>query len=285
MPPTTNKDKNQTNISRQSPNLTTGSRPSTRNGSRRNGESLIIEDLQDINDSTEGRKFLEKHLLLCPPGEPPTHSSLATCLHQVSAMVGIPETALNGIRSVTLLLEEMEETQINVTVKEAFDSQITKFTSDMKLLIEDVRGKIDIHLKAAEEHMVQIAEKESTQPRQAGAQPNMYATALVNPPPHANPKVAAREGIKARQFMLEGINDTKHSHLDIIQLKTELNKLLLESGLEKGRIHSINKLQNGGTLIELDSDEATAWFQLGENRLKFCQKIGPSHHTQEYTTS
>lgn len=76
--------------------------------------------------------------------------------------------------------------------------------------------------------------------------------------------------------MLEGISDTKHSHLDVIQLKAVLNKLLTEMGLDKGQIRSITKIRNGGTLLERDSDEATAWFNKGENRSNFCQKIGPN---------
>jgi hypothetical protein len=33
-----------------------------------------------------------------------------------------------------------------------------------------------------------------------------YANALINPPPHADPRLAARAGIKARQFMFEGLD-------------------------------------------------------------------------------
>ena len=114
-------------------------RPSTRPELR---DSPLPEE-QDINDPLQGRKFLEKHLLLCPEGEPPTHTSLATCLYQVLAMAGVSKPVLNAIRSVAYLLEELEDTHINSTVIEAFDSQITEFSSDMKMLIEDAKEKID----------------------------------------------------------------------------------------------------------------------------------------------
>ena len=77
------------------------------------------EPKQDINDSIEGRAYLEKYLLLCPPGEPPTHNSLATCLHQVAVMKGVSKPVMNAIRAVAFLLGEMEETQINEILKEA----------------------------------------------------------------------------------------------------------------------------------------------------------------------
>ena len=246
-------------------------KPNTRADSR---DSSPPEETHEVNDALQGRKFLEKHLLLCPEGEPPTHTSLSTCLYQVSAMAGVTKTALNAIRSVALLLEEMEETQINEMVKSAFDSQITEFTSDMKLLIEDAKEKIDGHLKASEGRLTQIVDKAAAQPRPP--QVATYATALNSPPPHANPRIAAKEGIKARQFLLEGLADTKFSHTDVFQIKTELNNYLGNLGLEKGKIRSINKLRNGGALMEMDSDAATTWMSDQDNRSKFCNKIGPS---------
>ena len=272
MPPTNGKKgKNQADNPVASPGaLPTMNRPTT----RKDGDAPILEEEQDINNITEGRKFLEKHLLLCPPGEPATHASLAICLRQISAMAGIQKPVLNAIRSVAFLLEELEESQINLTVKEAFDSQTTEFTSDMKMLIEDAKDKINIHLKESEDRLLKIVNEVTSQTKQA--QPNSYAAILATPPPHANPKIAAKEGIKARQFLIEGINNTKLAHLDAFQLKTELNKLLLEIGLTNGKIRSASSLRNGGTLIELDSDDSTSWMTNQDNRNKFSNKIGPN---------
>ena len=227
--------------SRSSPSAAPGTATGTRPNTRRNGTSIIIEDLQDIKDSNEGRKYLEKYSLLCPPGEPPSHTTLATCLHQISAMLGVPKPVINAIRSVAFLLDELEETQINMTVKEAFDSQITEFTSDMQMLIQDAKEKIDIHIKAAEERLTQL----NTPPTPPGNQPaptshsRSYASVLVNPPAHANPRIAAREGIKARQFAVEGIKDSKFSHLDNLQLKAELNKIFRDLDLPAGGLRSV----------------------------------------------
>ena len=86
----------------------------------------------------------------------------------------------------------------------------------------------------------------------------MYASVLINPPAHANPWVAAREGIKARQFVFKGIKNSKFSHLDSTQLKTELNKILLELGLTAGKIWSVANARNGSTIVEADNDEAAS---------------------------
>ena len=238
-------------------------------------DSATPEPQQDINDSIEGRSYLEKYLLLCPPGEPPTHNSLATCLHQIAVMKGVTKQVMNAIRAVAFLLGEMEETQINEILKEAFNTQITELTSDMASLIEDAKEKLNGHFKETEGRLAQLVDKAAALPRQAQQQPASYATIASSPPPHANPRVAAKEGIKARQFLLEGINNTKFSHTDVFQLKNEFNNILGGLGLTNGKIRSINKIRNGGTLIEMDSDAAATWLSEQENQDKTCSKLGP----------
>ena len=252
----------------------TSNRPTTRADATIDRDSLVPEEHQDIKDSLEGRKFLEKRLLLCPIGEPSTHASLAACLYQIAALSGVPRTVLNAVRSVAFMLDEMEDTQINLTVKEAFDSQITEFTSDMKMLIVDAKEKLDDHFKVTEERLTQAINISAAQVKQTPT--NTYASVLTTPPPHANPRIAAREGIRARQFLLEGISNTKFSHTDVFRLKTELNKILGDLGADKVKIRSVNKLRNGGALVEMESDEATVWLTNTDNRSKFNEKIGPN---------
>ena len=146
MPPTaSNRNKSSSNTDKdpESANSNSTTRPNT----RKNGSSFILEDLQDVNDSLEGRKYLEKHSLFCPPGEPVTYQSLATCLHQISALAGLQKPAINAIQSVAFLLDELEDSKINKSVKKALNSQMNKFASDMRRLIEDAKEQIDNHLK------------------------------------------------------------------------------------------------------------------------------------------
>ena len=193
-----NKEEANSNNSRSSPTEGTSARPNT----RRNGTSTLIEDLQDIKDSLEGRKYLEKHFLLCPPGEPSTHTSLATCLHQISGLAGVQKPVINAIRAVAFLLEEMEDTHINEVVRDVLDVQLTEFTTDMKEMIEHAKNKIDEHIKEAKGRLRTPAQQQA--PAQYTQATTSYASVLVSPPAHANPRIAAREGIKARQFMIEG---------------------------------------------------------------------------------
>ena len=63
-------------------------------------------------------------------------------------MAGLQKPVINAIQSVAFLLDEIEDTQISTSVKEALDSQIIEFTSDIKLLIENAKDKINKHLKS-----------------------------------------------------------------------------------------------------------------------------------------
>jgi hypothetical protein len=263
------------NVSSNVKATTIADRAGARTGGPRDSSTPEPQSQKDINNAKEGRTFLEKHLLLCPAGEPPTHDSLATSLFQIAELKGVSKQAENAIRAVAYLLGVMEETQINGILKEAFDIQITELTADMASLIQDAKDKLTDHFKESEEKLAQLIDKADVQHSHTQQQ-TTYASIINNPPPHANPRVAAKEGIKARQILLDGIANTKFSHTDVFQLKTELNNILGGLGLKDGKIRSINKLRNDGTLIEMDTDAATTWLSTQENQDKFCEKIGPS---------
>ena len=175
---------------------------------RRNGSITTPDEYQDIKDAIDGRKYLEKYSLLCPPGEPTSNPALAICLHQIAAMAGLPKQAINAIRSAAFLLEELEEIAVNETIRMAFDSQITEFTADMKLLANDTKEKVQVEIKDQikefTEHITRLS-NQATPINNTVNQQNetetrttkSYAAALINPPPNVNPKLAAREGIKA----------------------------------------------------------------------------------------
>ena len=169
----------------------------TRYNTRRNGASTIVEEVQDFNDALEGRKYLEQHLLLCPAGEPASHQSLATCLHQISSLPNTTKPVINAICAVTLLLEEMEDTQIYTAVKEAVDIQINEVTTDIQKLIEDATDKLNNQFKQVEAKIASLKPPTQTminnQPIHSHASitpmlsqtnpiPNTYAAALIHPP-------------------------------------------------------------------------------------------------------
>ena len=103
-----------------------------------------------------------------------------------------------------------------------------------------------------------------------------YATALINPPPHTNPKLAAREGIKAWQFVIIGPKDSKISHLTNQQLKDLINNIILGLGFPSGKLYSVTGICEKGIIIEADSDSAARWLANEANQKQLCEKINPA---------
>ena len=245
MPPTAlNKNKNAGTVDKVTDNNTNNT--VTRSTACKNGSNLIIEEHQDFNDATEGRKYLEKLSLICPPGKPATHQSLSTCLHQISALPGIQKPVMNTVRAVAFLLDELEETQINITVKDAFDSQLNEYTTDMLSLIKDAKDKIKTQIDKIEAKITSsITTAQNSRHTACNAtantpgSANSYVAALINPPPHANPRLAAREGIKAWQFAIVGLKKSAVTHLNTQQLKDLLNNIILTLGMTTGKIRSV----------------------------------------------
>jgi hypothetical protein len=217
-----------------SSNPTTG-RPNTRQEHRKNGTNVPIESIEEIKDAGHGRIYLEKGLYLCPQGEPVTPTSIKYCLHQISMMPGITVPIAKAVRATALLVEEFEEYSVAETIRDTVDKQLNALTEDLQLLTTDVKGKIDDRLEKRltelDEHtnslgkMVTKIETATTNVANGSgtntSPPNghhqtsgakTYAEALITPPAYADPKLAAKEGIRARQFMLEGI--VKGSELD-----------------------------------------------------------------------
>ena len=94
-------------------------------------------------------------------------------------LAGIQKPVINAIQSVVFLLDELEETQVNTTVKEAINHQINKLTSNMKLLIEDVKEKFTDHIKTAEDHISKIIRTTITPLTQPSSTPTLAAAAAT----------------------------------------------------------------------------------------------------------
>jgi len=166
----------------------------------------------------------------------------------------------------------MEETAINEMVRDMVISQLNELTLDMKTLVTDVKDKIDTHMQK-----FPTGALTGTATLQPSHGPRTYAEALVNPPSHANPRLAAREAIRARQFMLEGLDrESKAGQMGSTQLKAELNRIIGKLGLKGNGIRSALPQKHRGILMEVDDDDAASWMKLDENRAALCSALGPS---------
>ena len=91
------------------------------------------------------------------------------------------------------------------------------------------------------------------------------------------PRLRAREGIRARQVLLNPDQTTGTAAFkdeSISGIRDEANKALLSTqGTPGYRVKAVTKLRNGGILLELDSDEAAEWFQDPEIHRTFLSHL------------
>jgi hypothetical protein len=257
------------NSSRETTAAGTANKPSTRNEVRKTGVAVTTPtEIEEVSTVNEGRKFLEQKLLLCPPNEEFTLTSLISCLHQISRMSGITKTVATAVKSITCLAEELEEVAINTFVRDAVNSQLGELTTDVKTLVNDIKEKLTEHIQT-----IPAAAKPNNDNKQQNGR--SYADTLINPPSHANPRLAAREGIKARQFMLEGPEkDSRIGQMNGIQLKGEFNKKIGEMGHKDKKLRSAMIQRHRGILIEMETDDGATWLRSGDNRKILCVAIG-----------
>jgi len=72
-------------------------------------KTVIIESLEEIQNSQEAHHYLEKMSLIVPPGQPLSPGLLMTALHHFTEYKNIPKQVINAIHSIAFLLEELEE--------------------------------------------------------------------------------------------------------------------------------------------------------------------------------
>jgi len=123
-------------------------RKQTRTETKKNGINVTIPlEKDDVHNTTDSRRFLEKKMLLWPAGQPPMTTSLSYCLHQVAAITGIRRDIANAVRATAYLVEEMEDNAVNEVVRDAVISQTNELAEDIKSLVEDAKEKIGTHIQ------------------------------------------------------------------------------------------------------------------------------------------
>ena len=269
-------------------------RLTTRQETKRLGRTLIAEDNEEIKDIRKGRRYLEEKQLLWPPGEPITLSAIVACLHQTSALANVPKPVINVIRSIAYILEEVEKTAMQEALKDAIDSQMNELHKNFATLVSEATERVDAHLNTKLDEMTTGMEtlnnliQKAEETRQPTTRSNTeedtnsrrtarsHAEVIAASTKGINPRLAAKEGIKARQFMLEGvINNAKLSHLTDNQIKDELNRTITQQGFEGKCIRSATKQRLGGILLEMHNENAAEWVRSPENRDALCATLGP----------
>ena len=162
---------------------------------------------------------------------------------------------------------------LTTDVRERIDQKLEESTKEIDKYTNNL-GRVITKLESTAKHA-------TNRPNDTiGATPahngtKTYAQTLVSPTPHTNPTLAARKGIRARQFMLKGVTgESKFRDMNNTQLKSEFKKILREAGIKGKAIQMVTKQRLRGILIETENDRIAAWLRRESNAKEFCENVG-----------
>ena len=266
----------------------------TRSLGRLTQKTALNKELQEIQNSTEAHFYLEKTQLIVLPGQEPTIGLLTTAIHHVTEYKGVSHQAVNALRSIAFLLNKIKENAIHETVWDSVMVQLDAFGTDLKDYITDATKWIDEHL---ENKIVEISEATKTLidtvketfnnfpstlpgPRNntgnGPSTPLDYRQALIRPPPHVDPRLAAKEGIRLRQFLVEGVErDSRIGRMDAPEARKMVNQAIATTGGEGIKARSTLQQNKSGLLIKMETDVGATWLMKPANTCLLCDALSP----------
>ncbi|KAF8810026.1 hypothetical protein BYT27DRAFT_7222087 [Phlegmacium glaucopus] len=228
---------------------------------------LVDSQLDLVTDVMDGQSFLESRLLLIPKRHPVTPSSLAATLFQIAALDKIPREAMQAIRAVAYLLEEIEETAIAATAREAVNDELKTMTDHFSTMLQREMEKQFESLSTVTKDLAAIPSKS-------------FKDALLGggpaPGPNINPRILAREGIKVCQFLVDFSIDSGIRDLSQSNIARKFNEAILEAGGNAAahRIRSVERLANNGILGEFLTDDGAKWLAQPNHADAFIAAFG-----------
>ena len=94
--------------------------------------SIINEGLEEMQNPTQVHACLEKIEFIIPTDCPITCSTLVTAIHHVTNLKNIPRIAISPLRSIALLLEELETNTTNEQIQNTVTTQLNTLTDSLK---------------------------------------------------------------------------------------------------------------------------------------------------------
>jgi hypothetical protein len=256
-----------------------------RGKTRAAGAVELDEEDQEVGDSEIGRSYLEERLLLVPDGAPLTLGALTTTLFQIAAMSGMNRPAINAVRAVAFLLADVELGVVAGDIRDIANAQFNEMTNDLREFTEGLKVKVLDELKektaVLEKKTAELAEVVEKAAKQAGnTASSPYRDALTRTvsgaPLDANPRLAAKESIRLRQSLVDLPRDSRLRDCANSVLVGKFSEAMGRATVQQHKIRSALKLQNGGILVEMATDEGAAWLASKPNAEAFLQELGES---------
>ncbi|KAF8811065.1 hypothetical protein BYT27DRAFT_7221740 [Phlegmacium glaucopus] len=221
-----------------------------------------------------GCRFLEKRLLFVPEGHPVTTATLAATLHQIAALGKIPLEAVQAIRAAAFLLDELDEGAIAATAREAVNDQLTYMNDELRTMTGHFCAMLEGEM---EKHMAVVAT--ATKGLAGTLSTRTFRDALLSNnavPVNADPWILAREGIKARQFLVDFPIESGMRELSQIDVTRKFNEAIIEAGGSATihKVRTVERLANKGLLGEFMTEEGANWFAQSNHFDDFVAALG-----------
>ncbi|KAF8806037.1 hypothetical protein BYT27DRAFT_7102565 [Phlegmacium glaucopus] len=237
--------------------------------------SPLVDNSQNgiIDNAAAGRRFLEKRLLFMPEGHPVTTATMAATLHQIAELDKIPLEAAQAIRAAAYLLDKMDEGVIAATARDAVNDQLAYMNDELKTMTGHFLATMETGLEK------QLATVTEATKGFVATSARSYKDALLKSnqtPVDTDPRILAREGIKARQFLLDFPVDLETRELSQAEVVKRFNEAVVGAGgsASMHRIRTVERLANKGLLGEFLTDEGAKWFAQEANFDKFVTALG-----------
>ncbi len=243
------------------------------------------EDAEDmpqiIHDKESGMEYLQKAKLI-DAGVGLGPGAMAGLLFRLAGHPDMPAAAVSAIKSAAYILAEVSTDDRGMTVTDTVENEI-------KLLVEGAAKKASDSIteatKAALEEIKAASAALTVSSAQIKATATSYSDALKSA--QASPatskdtldaRVRAREGIKSRQLLVDVISPGQDtlagaSNTELVEAANKALRDLDEP--PHHRFVSARRLNNGGILLELDSEEAMAWLSDPLQRASFLGRFAP----------
>jgi len=247
------------------------------------GVAELDEEVQEVGDPGKGRSYLEERLLLIPDGTPLTLGTLSMTLFQITALSGMGLTAINAVRAVAFLLTEVELGAVAGDIREIINQQFNDMTSDLKEFTDGLKEKVSEELEkktaVLEKKTAELAEVVEKVAQQAGnVASSPYRDALTRvvsgAPMDANPRLVAKESIRLRQSLVDLPKESWLRDCANLVLVGKFSEAMGRATAQQHKVRSALKLQNGGILVEMATDEGAAWLASKPNVEAFLQELG-----------
>ena len=232
-----------------------------------------------ISTVREGRNFLENRLLLVPEGALVTTASLSSALFQISALAKIPREVVQAIRSVAWLLDEVEGDAVAATARDAVNSQLSYMNDELKTMTVHFRDKMSQEIGKQMGNMASTMKK-STE-KDTPSPSTGYRDAILRQcslPEGIDPRIIARVGIRARQFIIDLSAESAMQQLGQTEILDIFNKAVAkvtgEGNSEERKLRTVEKLANKGLLGEFLHDEGAKWLAQQVNADAFISALG-----------